>query len=111
MRDDAGIAQVWLISPLGGDPEQVTYNPFDVASTLSWSPTGNSIAYVADNSIFTTDIESGTTTRRTLRTADAIAPRPEACVYSPDGTQIAFVRHVPFGGATFNQIFVVALQR
>ncbi len=109
MRDDAGIVQIWTISPLGGEPEQLTHNPFDVASAFSWSPNGNSIAYVADNSIFTTDVESGATKRHTLRTEDAIAPRPEACVFSPDGTRIAYVRHVPLSGATFNQIFVAAL--
>ena len=59
MRDDAGIVQIWTVSPNGGDPQQLTHNPFDVASTFSWSPDGNSIAYVADNSVFTTDAKSG----------------------------------------------------
>jgi dipeptidyl aminopeptidase/acylaminoacyl peptidase len=109
MRDDAGVVQIWTISPLGGKPELLTQNLFDVSSAFTWSPSGSCIAYVADNSIFTTDLESGATTRQTRKTDDATAPRPETCVFSPDGTRIAYVRHVPANGTTFNQIFVAAL--
>ena len=56
MRDDAGIVQLWTISPNGGEPHQLTHNPFNIASAFSWSPDGRSIAYVADNSIFVTDV-------------------------------------------------------
>ena len=38
---------------------KLTHNPFDIESAFSWSPDGKSIAYVADNSIFTSDAESG----------------------------------------------------
>ncbi len=110
MRDDEGIVQIWTISPNGGQPKRLTHNPFDVASTFSWSPDGRSIAYVADNSVFTTDAMSGVSARLTERTADARSPRPEACVFSPDGGQIAYVRHVPRGDVEFNQIFVVSTQ-
>jgi hypothetical protein len=107
MRDDAGIVQIWTISPNGGEPRQLTHNPFDVASTFSWNPDGESIAYVADNSVFMSDTASGAATRLTPRSKDATAPRPEACVFSPDGSRIAYVRPVVREGATFNQIFVV----
>ncbi len=110
MRDDAGVVQIWTISPLGGEPEKFMHNSFDVSSAFSWSPSGNSIAYVADNSIFTTDAATGETIRQTERTDDAIGPRPEACVFSPDGTRIAYVRHVLGKRGSFNQIFVVILR-
>jgi Tol biopolymer transport system component len=107
MRDDEGIVQIWTISPNGGEPQQLTHNAFDVASAFSWSPDGRSIAYVADNSVFVTDTATGTATRLTSRAEESTAPLPEACVFSPDGKRIAYVRAVGSSGRTFNQIFVV----
>jgi Tol biopolymer transport system component len=107
MRDDTGIVQIWTISPNGGEPRQVTRNPFDVASAFSWSPDGSSIAYVADNSVFVSDTTTGRAIRVTERADDNSAPRPEACVFSPDGRRIAYVRPVEKDRRTFNQIFVV----
>lgn len=109
MRDDEGIVQLWTVSPLGGEPEQITRNPFDVASAFSWSPNGRRIAYVADHSIFVTEIDSRRSIRITPRSDQIAAPRPEACVFSPDGRRIAYVRPVVRDGATWNQIFVVTL--
>lgn len=108
MRDDAGIVQLWTISPNGGQPCQLTRNLFDVVSAFSWSPDGESIAYVADNSIFITNAKTGEATRLTPRFGDATAPRPEACVFSPDGRHIAFVRPVTYAGQAHNQIFIVS---
>jgi len=56
-----------------------------------------------DGSVCVTDVTTGETKRLTARTADA--PRPEACVVSPYGSRIAFVRRVD--GA--NQICVVSV--
>jgi hypothetical protein len=109
MRDDDGIVQLYTVSPNGGPPRQVTRNPWSVASAFSWSPDGRRIAHALDNSVFVTDAESGAGTRLTPRTADEAAPRPEACVFSPDGRSLACVRRVPVEGRTYNQIFVVAL--
>ncbi len=110
MRDDSGVVQIWTISPSGGQPEQLTHNSFDVASAFSWSPGGESIAYVADNSVFTTDVKSHMSTRQTKRTSDAMAPRPEACVFSPDGRSIAFVRTTRHVNSVRNQIYVVSVR-
>jgi hypothetical protein len=110
MRDDDGIVQLWTISPNGGQPQQLTHNAFDVASAFTWSPAGDAIAYVGDNSVFRSDGKSGTATRLTPRFDNATAPRPEACVFSPDGSQIAYVRRVAANGTAYNQIFVVAAQ-
>jgi hypothetical protein len=107
MRDGAGIVQIWAVSPNGGEPRQLSHNPFDVQSAFSWNPNGQSIAYIADNSVFVSDVATGVATRLTPRTADAAAPRPEACVFSPDGQRIAYVRSVMQNGAVFNQVFVV----
>jgi hypothetical protein len=111
MRDDDGVVQIWSVSPHGGAPQQITRNPVSVASCFSWSPDGSTIAYVADNSVFTTDASTGASTRLSPRFDNASAPRPEACVFSPNGNLIAYVRPVGRGEAIFNQIFVVPNMR
>jgi len=114
LRDDRGIVQLFTISPNGGGPVQRTHDDWPVASSFTWSPDGRWITYVADGSIFVVDVASGTSTRLTVR--DAVAPpRPEACVFSPDGRRIAFMRSMVSRGmqhgdqeaAVHNQIFVV----
>lgn len=107
MKDDAGVVRLYTVSPLGGEPRQVTRGPWSVASAFSWSPDGRRIALVMDNSVFAIDIRSGEATRLTPRTPDALAPRPEACVFSPDGRQIAFVRPTSPEAGGFNQVCVV----
>ena len=87
--------------PLGGEPRQITTDPWGVSSAFTWSPDGQFIAYAADNSIFTVEAASGTSQRLTPRSSDADAPSPLACVFSPDGSKIAFLRR--------GQICVVSL--
>jgi hypothetical protein len=106
MRDDRGIVQFWTVAPTGSYLEQLTWNAFDVASAFSWSPDGQWIAHVMDNRVCGTSVFRGLTNCLTLRTPDEAAPRPEACVYSPDGRRIAFVRPDANG---CNQIHVVTI--
>lgn len=106
-KDPAGVVQFWTVSPNGGDPVQVTKNDQPVASCFTWHPDGRRVAFVMDNSVCVTDVTTGETKRLTARTDDATAPRPEACVFSPDGSRLAFVRHLPDAGKSYNQICVV----
>ena len=118
MRDEVGIVQLFMVSPSGGQPVQVTRDEWHVASSFSWSPDGRRIAYVADSSVFVVDVARSVSTRLTDRTI-AAKLRPEACVFSLDGRRITFMRHMPVplpaGGpqpgepaaAAHNQIFVV----
>jgi Tol biopolymer transport system component len=110
MKDDAGVVQLWTVSPNGGAPWQLTHNAWPVASAFTWSPDGTSIAHVMDNSVCITDTATGQTRRLTPRSDVATAPRPEACVFSPDGREIAFVRRLVTAGRSDNQIFVVTAQ-
>jgi hypothetical protein len=109
MRDERGVVQMFTVSPHGGEPVAVTRDSWDVASSFGWSPAGRRIAYVADGSVFIVDVSSGMSTRLTDRTI-AAAPRPEACVFSPDGRRIAFLRTVAgtaVDSGVWNQICVV----
>ena len=108
MRDDNGQAQLWTISPTGGAPRQITRAPIDIASAYSWHPDGRHVAALADGSVWLIDTTSGETRRLTAAASEEFWPRGEACVFSPDGCRIAYVQPVRRGGATYNQIFVVA---
>ena len=110
MKDDADVAQLWTVSPRGGPPSQLTRNPWPIASAFTWSPDGRLIAHVMDNCICVTDATTGVTSRLTPRCEDRLAPRPEACVFSPEGGRIAFVRPMSPEGQPGNQICVMALQ-
>jgi Tol biopolymer transport system component len=110
MKDNSGVVQLWTVSPNGGAPVQLTHNSRDIASAFTWSPDGRAIAHVMDNSVCVTDAATGGTTRLTPSCDDASAPRPEACVFSPDGKKIAFVRQVKSGGSKNNQVCVVFLE-
>jgi hypothetical protein len=107
MKDDAGTVQLWTVPPTGGEPRQVTRYGSRIDSAFSWSPDGRWIAHVMDDIVCMTDVANGCTARLTPRASDATAPRPEACVFSPDGRRIAYVLRVPGGGAEYNQICVV----
>jgi len=109
MKDDAGIVQLWTVSPNGGPPRQVTRNPWSIASAFTWSPDGTRVAHVMDNSVHVTEVASGKTHRLTRRTQGNDAPRPEACVFSPDGKKIAYIRRVRDSGKSSNQIFILSI--
>jgi hypothetical protein len=106
MRDEAGVVQLWSVSPSGGDPDQITANPLDIASAFTWSPDGRRIAHVLGTCVCVTDVESGRTDRLSRAFPPDSAPRPEACVLSPDGRRIAYVRPVPTDSGVYNQVFV-----
>ena len=109
MKDDAGIAQLWTTSPNGGEPRHLTRNRWPISSAFTWSPDGRWIAHVMDDSACVTDAASGETSRLTPRSDDTSAPRPEACVFSPDGRKVAFVRSLTENGVSVNQICVAEL--
>ncbi|HLH53921.1 MAG TPA: DUF3748 domain-containing protein [Verrucomicrobiae bacterium] len=109
MKDDAGIVQLWTISPRGGAPVQTTRNSYSIGSAFTWSPDGRYIAHVMDNCVCLTRADTGETRRVTDRSLDGNAPRPEACVFSPDGRQVAYVRPANLEGNFYNQVFVLDL--
>lgn len=109
MQDDAGVVQIFTVSPNGGAPRQVTHGPHGIASTFTWSPDGKSLAHVMDGSVCVTDADTGRTERLTPQREGGAAPSALACVFSPDGRAIAYTREVAGAGGTFPQIFTVTL--
>src|SRR6478752_397169 len=106
MRDDEGVVQLWTISPNGGEPVQMTWTWYDVESAFTWNADGTRIACVMGGAVGVIDLQTGEVTRHIAPWPAESAPRPEACVFSPDGRHIAYVRPVPAGGAVYNQVFV-----
>lgn len=112
MRDDTGTVQLWSISPNGGPLRQITHDVWSTSSAFTWSRDGRFIAYIADNSVLVVGALSGQSHRLTPRSDDHSAPLSLACVFSPDGCHIAYLRRVPESSgsaARFNHIFVAAL--
>ncbi|MCR6630397.1 MAG: hypothetical protein NVV74_10295 [Magnetospirillum sp.] len=103
MADEAGRAQLWSVSPRGGEPRQISRHAWSVASCFSWSPDGRWIAHAMDGSLFVTDTITGEGHRLTPARHGGDGPQAFACVFSPDGKHIAYTRRV--GGHA--QIFTV----
>ncbi|GEO04427.1 biopolymer transporter Tol [Adhaeribacter aerolatus] len=106
--DVKGLTQIFRVSPIGGKIKQVTFNSFPVQGQFNFSPKQPLVAYAADNSIYITHLESGTSTRLT-------EPRPEAekpigaPVWSNNGKLLAYNRYVGDGAERFLQIFLLDL--
>jgi hypothetical protein len=109
MRDDAGVVQLWTVSPLGGSPVQITANPWDIASAFSWSPDGRFIAHAMDRSVFVTEVATGSSYRLTEPAGSDEGPLPLACVFSPDGRCVAYLRMVAGDGNRHAQIFLAEM--
>lgn len=101
MADDNGVVQLWLVSPNGGEPRQLTATESGIQSAFSWHPQGQSLAFISDNSVMQCEVATGQLQRLTARSLQA--PLADAVVFSPDGSKIAFMREI----AEFTQIFTV----
>lgn len=88
--DAHGINQLFIISPFGGTPSQITDHASDVQSGARWSPDGTKVCYVWGNSIIIHDIKNHEFSRLTKATE---VP-PTNPVWSHDGKTIAFNRLV-----------------
>ncbi|MDA5090135.1 DUF3748 domain-containing protein [Klebsiella quasipneumoniae subsp. quasipneumoniae] len=92
MRDDAGVVQLWLISPQGGEPRQLTHHTSGIQSAFNWHPSGEWLGFVLEGRIACCHAGTGDITF--LTEAHAHAPSADAIVFSPDGKQIAWMEEV-----------------
>lgn len=105
-KDQKGIVQLFGVSPNGGTPRAITHNKFPVQGPFNIDPSGNWIAYPADNSVFITEITQGTTYRITERFDEAEKP-VGAPNWSPDGHMLVYNRYTGKKNGRFLQIFLL----
>lgn len=106
VKDSVGFIQVASVSPNGGAVKQVTKNNFSIVGPINISPDDRYISYVADNSVFITDIAIGTSHRLTEKVEDASAPLG-AAIWNNKGDMIAVNRRVQTEGKTYMQISIL----
>ncbi|MFM9011018.1 MAG: DUF3748 domain-containing protein [Planctomycetota bacterium] len=112
MRDDTGVVQLFTVDPAGGEPRQLTATATGIASAFTWKADGTGLACVVDGSVCLVAALDGGLTRLTPPVRDGRGPRPEACVLSPDGRRIAYVRNLPAGdGRSWNQVLTIDVPR
>lgn len=111
MRDDNGSVQFWTVSPDSGDMVQVTHNAPEPTSPFTWHPDGSQVTYIADGSVMLVNACDGDYKRLTPRMPVADGPTHHACVFSPDGSSIAYMQPIDFVVEgrlrRFNQIHIV----
>lgn len=102
MGDAQRQPQLFSVSVRDGQPVQLTKTNGGITSTFSVSSDGQWISFVAEGRVLLSSTDGRQVRRLTEASPAALAPRPEACVISPDGNHVAFVRRV----GAWNQLFV-----
>lgn len=100
MRDDAGVVQMYLLSPNGGEPRQLTQGKDDIQSAFNWHPSGHALGFVRNNQIVLCDVNSGEV--KQLAQPNGSTPSADAVVFSPDEKYIAWMQDID----GFRQLFM-----
>jgi hypothetical protein len=110
--DQKGVLQVFIISPDGGNPVQLTFHDSDVSGNLRWHPDGKRVSYVWNGSLILCRTGTESFAERFEKITEPSTPAPTNSVWSPDGTVIAFNRLVKpeNGEAPSQQIFIKKLK-
>jgi hypothetical protein len=93
-KDKNGIEQVFLISPHGGRPRQISEHQSGVSGNLRWHPNGKQVSYVCNGSIILCETGNTAFQNRFQTLTAATNPSPSNIVWSPDGKTVAFNRLV-----------------
>jgi hypothetical protein len=110
-KDQQGIVQFWRVRTSDGQAEKWTKNRGDISSSFTVSPDGLWLAHTMDRSVCVTSCLDGRTISLTQAFADQEMPLPEAVVWNPAGTAITFICPQASAESTYNQIFVLEVDR
>ncbi|HEX5154665.1 MAG TPA: DUF3748 domain-containing protein [Parafilimonas sp.] len=107
-KDEKGIIQLFGISPNGGKISQLTFNDYSIQGPFNFSPDGAYVAYLADNSVFVTEIKTGTSKRLTppvYNEENLTGP----VVWSNHGFMLAFNKYIKDKktGNLYLQLFII----
>jgi hypothetical protein len=110
-KDQYGVVQFWRVRTSDGKNEQWTANAHDISSAFTVSSDGQWLAHVMNGEICVTSCIDGRTVGLTPPFAHEETPLPEAVVWNPTGTAIAFVSPQRIDGKSFNQIVILEVDR
>lgn len=106
-RDEAGIVQLFGVSPNGGPARQLSRLNASVETPFTWSPDGRSIACAAAGRIQLVEVATGAARPLTDPSPPGCQP-VHAVVFSHRGDLIAFNRRLPHpGGGHWLQVCLV----
>ena len=109
-KDEQGVQQVFLMSPTGGDMQQITTGKTPVQGGVRWSPDGRQLCFVWDNSIAVMDIPAPGVFSAPIRLTAKSKEAPKSPVWSHDGALIAFNRAVSSAdGGSAEQVFIIRI--
>lgn len=107
-KDAQGVQQVFMISPNGGAPTQLTFHPKNVEGSIRWHPNGKLVTYVYDGSIVACQIGTEPFEQRLNVLTKPTSPSPSNLVWSHDGKTLAFNRTLTNSeGYSSKQIFTI----
>lgn len=104
-KDTAGFINAFAVNINSGEVKQLTHNQFDMQSGVNVSPNGEALAYVAQNSVYVSDIKNKKTEQLTKNFSDTEKPS-SAVSWSKDGKSLLYNRMVD----GYIQIFRLNLQ-
>ncbi len=107
-KDDKEIIQLFGVSPNGGKIRQLTFNSYSIQGTFNFSSDGRHLAYLADNSVFVTDVKTHKSKRLTPRASNE-ENVTGSVVWSNHGYMLAFNKYIKDEktGNLYLQIFII----
>lgn len=91
MQDGQGIAQLWTLSPDGGDMHQITSGAEGIESAFNWDCNGEYLTFIRQGQVVVCCVETGVCRAITAHSEARISG--DAVVFSPDNRQVAFLRN------------------
>ncbi|MCY7358337.1 MAG: DUF3748 domain-containing protein, partial [Rudanella sp.] len=107
-KDSNGHTQLFGVSPTGGSVRRLTHQPFSIQTPFNFSPDGQLVGYVADNSVFVTDLKSGQFHRLTARSPDETRPI-NGVIWSNKGDRVVYNRYISATEGRYIQIFQIVI--
>jgi hypothetical protein len=107
-KDEAGIVQIYSVSPNGGLVKAITKNDFSADTAFGLSADGKYLAYGAKEAIYVTSVSDGKT-KLVLPAPSNSSNSLSNINWSNSGHTIAYNRKTVLNGESFYQIFVLDL--
>lgn len=105
-KDDRGIVQIFVVSPLGLQPVQITHNNTSVQGPFAWKPDSHILCYICANKLCLGGLINGKV-MKSYSITESFETVPIYPCWSNDGAFIAFNRDLHEKDASYRQIFII----